>query len=53
MGWLFTAMSSGLKPSKFWGLSRRSVTTHHKDMSLASQDDSDESSGNFHESLIG
>lgn len=52
MGWLFTAMSSDLKPAKFWGLSRRSVTTHHKDMS-ASQDESDEVPINIAERLIG
>ncbi|KAK6624825.1 hypothetical protein RUM44_011689 [Polyplax serrata] len=37
IGWLFTALKIHLKPLEFWCLSKRSVTTHQKDLTLVTR----------------
>ena len=31
LGWLFTAMTEGLRPKRFWGLTRKSLVIHGSD----------------------
>lgn len=39
MGWKFTAAKKGLSPTKFWGLTRASLTPVYKEVEVSEEDE--------------